>query len=161
MVPHISDSHQIQSQNKTKSKLEIIKEPIIKIFKFSKKNSCDTPPDVAWNDAWIWNGSNQNCRRYRTVTGCGTDRWTDEWTDRWTEGEMDWNQYTPQHLCCEEGKKIYSFHIWPLIVFLKYICKNFSLHSSQYICYMIFILLIHITPWCSYLVRQHLTMMHQ
>ena len=25
----------------------------------------------------IWNGSNQNCRRNRADTGCGTDRWTD------------------------------------------------------------------------------------
>ena len=67
MITHTSDSHQIPSQMKTKSKLQILKN-------CQKLNFCN----FARN---IWNGSNQNWRRYREDTGCGTDRRTDGRTD--------------------------------------------------------------------------------
>ena len=38
----------------------------------------------------------QNWRRYRADMGCGTDR------------RMEWNQYTPQQLCCTGGINIVS-----------------------------------------------------
>ena len=43
------DSHQIQSQNKTKSKLQFLKKlPKIQILKFCKEFHIDTPSEVAW-----------------------------------------------------------------------------------------------------------------
>ena len=80
MVTHISDSHQNPSQNKTKSKLQIL-ENCQKFWNFARNFTRDTPSEVAWSDVWIWNGSNQNCRRYRVDTGCGTDGQTDGRTD--------------------------------------------------------------------------------
>ena len=75
MITHTSDSHQIPSQNKTKSKLQILKN--CQKFKFCKKY-------YTWHTFWSflirckkWNGSNQNCTRYRADTGCGTGGQTD------------------------------------------------------------------------------------
>ena len=50
MITHTSDSDQIPSQNKTKSKFQIQKKlPKILIFKFCKKlYTRDIPSEVAW-----------------------------------------------------------------------------------------------------------------
>ena len=44
MITHTSDSHQIPSQNKTKSKLQ----KIAKNWNFARNFTCDTPSEVAW-----------------------------------------------------------------------------------------------------------------
>ena len=46
MITHSRDSYQIQSQNKTKSKLQIWK--IAKKSNFLKNFICNTPSEVAW-----------------------------------------------------------------------------------------------------------------
>ena len=74
MITHTSDSYQIPSQNKTRSKLQIFK--IVKNSNFAINFTRDTPSEVAWSGAQIWNGSNHNCRCYRAYTGCGMDWWT-------------------------------------------------------------------------------------
>ena len=49
MITHTCDSHQIPSQNKTKSKLQILKKlPKIKILKFCSQLYMHTPLEVAW-----------------------------------------------------------------------------------------------------------------
>ena len=83
----------IRSQVKTRQVKVIYfkKLPKIQILKFCKKVylrhtfwSCL----IRWiNMEWI----QPNCRRYRADTECGTD------------GRMEWNQYTPQQLCCAGG----------------------------------------------------------
>ena len=91
MITHTSDSHKIPGQKKTKSKLQILKNcRKLKFCNFARNFTRDTPSEVAWSDVYIWNGSNQNWRRYRADTGCGTDGQTDRRTDRRTE----WNQQT-------------------------------------------------------------------
>ena len=57
MITHTSNSHQIPSQNKTKSKLNFFRN--CQKFKF-------------WNFARNFT-SNQNCRPYRADMGCGRD----------------------------------------------------------------------------------------
>ena len=47
MITHTSDSHQIPSQNKTKSKLQILKK-IVKNSNFERNFTLDTPSAVAW-----------------------------------------------------------------------------------------------------------------
>ena len=60
---------------------------------------CDTPPHGSDHLWLIWKESIQNWRCYRADTAGGTDGRTDGQTDRRTE----WNQYTPQQLCCSGG----------------------------------------------------------
>ena len=49
MITHDSDSLQIPSQNKTKSKLHILKNyQKFKFFNFAKNFTHDTPSEVAW-----------------------------------------------------------------------------------------------------------------
>ena len=51
MITHISDSHQIPSQNKTKSKLQIYKNfQKYKFWNFAKNFTRNTPSEVAWWD---------------------------------------------------------------------------------------------------------------
>ena len=49
MITHTSDSHQIASQNKTESKLQIKKN--CQKFKFCKNFTLNPPLEVAWLDA--------------------------------------------------------------------------------------------------------------
>ena len=80
MITNTTDSHQIPSQYKTMSKLHILKNcQKFKFWNIAKNFIRDIPSE--------WNRSNQNCRRYRADTGCGTDGQTDVRTE--------WNQYTP------------------------------------------------------------------
>ena len=49
MITHTSDSHQIPSQNNTKSKLQILKNcQNFKFWNFARNFACDTPSEVAW-----------------------------------------------------------------------------------------------------------------
>ena len=84
MITHTITSDPKSKQNKTKSKLQIKK--IAKNSNFARNFTRDTPSEVAWLDAQIWNGSNQNCWRYGGDTGCGTDGQRDGRTDRRTDG---------------------------------------------------------------------------
>ena len=72
-----------------------------KFWNFARNCTCDTLSEVVWYDVQIWNGSNQNCRRYRADTGCRTD--AGRMQDGRTDGQTKWNQYTPQQLCCAGG----------------------------------------------------------
>ena len=83
IITHTGDSHQIPSQKKTKSKLQIFKN-CQKVWHFANKFTRNTPSEVAWYDVWIWNGSNQNCRHYRGDRTCRTDRRMDRRTYWWT-----------------------------------------------------------------------------
>ena len=86
MITHTSDSHQIPSQNKTKSKLQIQKiAKKSKFWNFEINFTCDTPSEVVK----IWNGSNQNCRQYRADTECWKDGRTDGRTNVLTDGQTD------------------------------------------------------------------------
>ena len=71
---------QIRSQVKTRQSQSYKFKKIPKnqkFWNFSRNIACDTPSEAAWQDVWIWNWSNQNCRHYRADTGCRTDGQTD------------------------------------------------------------------------------------
>ena len=108
MITHTSDSHQIPSQNKTKSKLQILKiaknsiflilqetlhaAHLLKLLDNMYKYEMDPTKTV---------GATERTRDAERTDG-RTDRRTDGQTDRRTE----WNQYTPQQLWCAGGIKI-------------------------------------------------------
>ena len=77
MITHTSGSHQIPSQNKTKSKF--CKRLYMRHTSWSCLIRCI-------NMKW----SNQNRRHYRADAGQ-------------MDGRTEWNQYTPQQLCCVWG----------------------------------------------------------
>ena len=107
MITHTSDSHQIPSQKKTKSKLQILKKKVknlnfeilqetlhvthlLKLLAKMYKYEMDPTRTIGATEQ-TWNAGH-------------TDGWTDGQTDglmdRWTNGRTEWNQYTPQQLCC-------------------------------------------------------------
>ena len=71
----------------------------------------DTPSHGSDHLWLIWKESILNCRCYRADTAAGTDGQTDRRTE--------WNQYTPQQLCCSGGIIIFyrqrlNLHSWML-----------------------------------------------
>ena len=99
MITHTSDSHQIPSQNKTKSKLQILKNAknsnllilqeklhmthLLKLLDMMYKYEMDPTRTIGTTD-WTRDAG----------------RTRDGRTDGLTDGRTEWNQYTPQQLCC-------------------------------------------------------------
>ena len=107
---HTSDSHQIPSQNKTKSKLQILKIVKNSIFEILQETLHATHLLTLLNKMYKY-----EMDPTRTVGATEQTRdvgRTDRRTDRWMDGWMEWNQYTPQQLCCVEGIIISN---WTLI----------------------------------------------
>ena len=103
MITHSSDSHQIPSENKTKSKLRSLKN--CQIFKFCKKlytrHTCWSCLIRCINIKWI------QPKLLVLQSGHGmTDGRTDGWTDGRTDRRRGGNQYTPQQLRCAGIKKM-------------------------------------------------------
>ena len=103
MSTHTSDSHQIPSWNKTKSKLQILnkKLPKIQILKFCKK--CYMR-HTSWsclikciNIKWI------QPKLYTLQSRHGMQ---DERTDRRTNGQTERNQYTPNNFVVQGYKNV-------------------------------------------------------
>ena len=74
MITHTSDSHQIQSQNKTKWKLQIFKNAQNSNFEILQATLYATHLLKLLNKMYEYEmDPNQNCRRYRADMRCGTD----------------------------------------------------------------------------------------
>ena len=95
VITHTSDSHQIPSQNKTKSKLQIFKKqlPKIQILKFCQKLLMQ---HTFWNCLI-------RCTNMRWIqTELYVVEWT--WDAGWTDGRTDRvKPIYPQRLCCAGG----------------------------------------------------------
>ena len=92
MITHTSDSHQIPSQNKTKSKLQIKKKsPKIKFWNFARNFTYATHLLKLLEKMYKY-----EMDPTRTV-GATERTWV---RDGRTDGRTEWNQYIPQHLCC-------------------------------------------------------------
>ena len=98
MITHTSDSHQIPSQNKAKSKLQILKNCQRVIFDILRETSHVTHLLNLLDKMYKY-----EINPTRTV---GVTEWTQDagrtegWTEGQTEGRTEWNQYTPQQLRC-------------------------------------------------------------
>ena len=90
MITHTSDSHQIPSQKKTKSKLQILKNcQKFKFWNFASNFIRDKPSEVAW---WCVNMKWIQPELYALQSGHGMrDRRTDGQMDGQTDGQMEWN----------------------------------------------------------------------
>ena len=113
MITHTNDSHQTLSQNKTKSKLQILKKlpkiqilqetlhatNLLKLFDKMYKYEMDPTRTVGATERTRDAGRTQDGRR----------------TDGRMDRRMEWIQYTPQQLCCAGG----------------YNEENFSKHASN------------------------------
>ena len=96
MITHTSDSHQIPSKNKTKSKFQILK--IAKNSNFGilpetlpathHRKLFDNMHHMKWIQSELWSLQSGHGMR-----------------DRRTDRRTEWNQYTPQQLCCVGGIK--------------------------------------------------------
>ena len=125
MITHTSDSHQIPSQSKTK--LQILKNcQKFKSWNCARNFICDTPSEVLgemykheMNPTKTVGTTEQTRDAARTDVyneiDCIIGR-IDVPTDRRTE----WNQYTPQQLCCARG----------MIIWLRQLPKDWLLLQS-------------------------------
>ena len=109
MITHTCDSHQIPSQNKTESKLQIKKNAKNQNFKIFQPTLYATNFLKLLDKMYKYGmdptktvGATELTRDAGQTDG-RTDGHTDGWTDGRTDGQMEWNQYTPKQLHCAGG----------------------------------------------------------
>ena len=138
MITHTRDSHEIPSQNKTKSKLQILKKKITQNSNFEiLQETLHVTHLLKLLDKMYKHEMDptRTVGRYRADTGCGTDGQT----DRWTEGVKP--IYPPTTLLCGGYNKNLNSqkisHISSSWVYCEDLGQNQPPYSGTSLCYYI------------------------